>query len=254
MSGGRLVILPKKSYCPWKPENVERVLRDERLEKERRAAESQECKARTDRLAILRRGQDKDKVSSSSQEHINLFQQEEEVASCRKGMLQGQQQQQAGILPVILGQSELEARGVNRPFYLKAATEEKLLSPKEVQRKDSLDPMKDFVHSKRTINMMGVEHQTNDALSTNSELRARKKHSSKRRRSNARDDDDRKSERRRLKKSPDSLALLRQRRLEREAVESKRAAATMVMDQDGTWNNDRQRSYHNQYNPGLSRR
>mmetsp|Transcript_7767 Transcript_7767/g.16964 ORF Transcript_7767/g.16964 Transcript_7767/m.16964 type:complete len:375 (-) Transcript_7767:36-1160(-) len=32
---GRLIILPKKSYAPWKPENVERVLRDERLERER---------------------------------------------------------------------------------------------------------------------------------------------------------------------------------------------------------------------------
>jgi hypothetical protein len=32
---GRLTILPKKTYCPWKPENVERVLRDERLERER---------------------------------------------------------------------------------------------------------------------------------------------------------------------------------------------------------------------------
>ena len=33
---GRLIILPKKSYNPWKPENVERVLRDERLERERK--------------------------------------------------------------------------------------------------------------------------------------------------------------------------------------------------------------------------
>ena len=29
------MILPKKTYCPWRPENVERVLRDERLERER---------------------------------------------------------------------------------------------------------------------------------------------------------------------------------------------------------------------------
>jgi hypothetical protein len=27
---GRLIILPKKSYCPWNKSNVERVLRDER--------------------------------------------------------------------------------------------------------------------------------------------------------------------------------------------------------------------------------
>jgi hypothetical protein len=36
---GRLVILPKKSYCPWNPQNVERVLRDERLERERQQQE-----------------------------------------------------------------------------------------------------------------------------------------------------------------------------------------------------------------------
>ena len=32
---GRLIILPKKTYCPWNPQNLERVLRDERIEKER---------------------------------------------------------------------------------------------------------------------------------------------------------------------------------------------------------------------------
>jgi hypothetical protein len=39
---GRLISLPKKSYCPWKPENVERASRDERLEKERSEKQQQE--------------------------------------------------------------------------------------------------------------------------------------------------------------------------------------------------------------------
>ena len=37
---GRITILPKKTYCPWKQENIERVLRDERLERERIEKES----------------------------------------------------------------------------------------------------------------------------------------------------------------------------------------------------------------------
>ena len=32
---GRLIITTKKTYCPWRPENVERILRDERLERAR---------------------------------------------------------------------------------------------------------------------------------------------------------------------------------------------------------------------------
>jgi len=36
---GRLIITGKKSYCPWNAKNIERVLRDERLEAERVAIE-----------------------------------------------------------------------------------------------------------------------------------------------------------------------------------------------------------------------
>ena len=49
----RLIILPKKSYCPWKPENVQRVLRDQ--EQHRREAEdatqAEERRARREALS-----------------------------------------------------------------------------------------------------------------------------------------------------------------------------------------------------------
>ena len=252
------MILPKKSYCPWKPENVERVLRDERLEKERLTRES----TRSERLAILREG--KKSISPSPQEvHVNLFQQEEEE-SYRTGILQGTskgtvQQQMRGIVPVVLGQSELEARGDNRPFYLRTAAEQKLLSPKEDQRKESLDPMKDFVHHRKRP-LMDTKLERNSHPDASTDLSRKNIRSFEERRSNARHRDE-ETEKQRLpsrkrSKQRDSLETLRQRRLEREAIESKRAAAaaSMKRDDDGDWKDDRKRSYHNQYNPGRSRR
>ena len=43
---GRLVILPKKTYTPWNPQNVERVMKDERLHKERVEREEEERRKR----------------------------------------------------------------------------------------------------------------------------------------------------------------------------------------------------------------
>jgi hypothetical protein len=257
MSGGRLVILPKKSYCPWKPENVERVLRDERLAKERLSQES----TRSERLAILRGGKES-LATLPQQEHVNLFQQEEEE-SYRTGVLQGHgsgnvPQQTHAIVPVVLGQSEFEARGANRPFYLRTAAEQKLLSPKEDQRKLSLDPMKDFVHHRQGP-LVDANLKQKSNLDSLPDLPHRKKRESKERRTNARRNDDEHGRQSRTtsrrSKQHDSVETLRQRRLEREAIESKRAAAaSMKRDDDGDWNDDRKRSYHNQYNPGRSRR
>ena len=68
---GRLVILPKKTYCPWKPENIERVLRDERLERERL---EKERKRSTDNDEDLRRPRGEERTTTRNDEgHINLF-------------------------------------------------------------------------------------------------------------------------------------------------------------------------------------
>ena len=105
---GRLIILPKKSYNPWKPENIERVLRDERLERERQAQldEADEKKRSEDRVQLLRtkrrtsgaRSNDRDVGDSRTDdgttdtskidddagtgtvlEHVNLFADEEKA-------------------------------------------------------------------------------------------------------------------------------------------------------------------------------
>ncbi|KAL3769892.1 hypothetical protein ACHAWU_007098 [Discostella pseudostelligera] len=63
---GRLTILPKKTYCPWKPENVERVLRDERLERERQQAATSQSLGDADDARRRRRRYD-------DGGHLNLF-------------------------------------------------------------------------------------------------------------------------------------------------------------------------------------
>jgi len=63
---GRLTILPKKTYCPWKPENVERVLRDERLERERQQAATSQSLGDVDDARRRRRRYD-------DGGHLNLF-------------------------------------------------------------------------------------------------------------------------------------------------------------------------------------
>jgi hypothetical protein len=254
---GRLVILPKKSYCPWKPGNVERVLRDERLEKERvertekqRLTTTLPQSTRIEQLAILRGRIDE--ISPPLQRHVNLFQEEEEE-SCGNAVSDNRgkvREQQMGILPLVLGQSELETRGDNRPFYLRTAPEKKLLSLKEERRKESLDPMKGFSR-KRQSSKFKVDHQFH-ADDSSTDAPRKKRHESKRRHSKARDKDD-ESARPQRSKHRDSLESLRQRRLERETVESNRADVLMEGDDDGIWKNDRKRPYHNQYNPGLSR-
>ena len=72
---GRLTILPKKSYCPWKPENVERVLRDERLERERLEKEEQATRAGNQqrRRQQQHRREGDEPTTSSDNGHINLF-------------------------------------------------------------------------------------------------------------------------------------------------------------------------------------
>ncbi len=49
---GRLIILPKKSYNPWNPQNTERVQRDERLHKERIEKEEEERRIQDNKRRI----------------------------------------------------------------------------------------------------------------------------------------------------------------------------------------------------------
>ena len=90
---GRLILLPKKSYTPWNPENVERVLRDERLERERLQNKQQISDRDASKRRIYTLKQQKSQsqnntntntntnVSCTEQnetKHFNLFEKEEQ--------------------------------------------------------------------------------------------------------------------------------------------------------------------------------
>ena len=122
---GRLVILPKKTYCPWKRENVERVLRDERLDREVRENERTQVNQEESRARwrVLKGQQE------NENKHVNLFEKEEQKTTTK------------GMQNNTLGEVTRK-----RPFYLQPPTneDEMGLSSKERKRKDSLDPMKEF--------------------------------------------------------------------------------------------------------------
>ena len=155
---GRLIILPKKSYNPWKPENVERVLRDERLERERQAQldEADEKKRSEDRVQLLKtkRGKsgarskndkdvgtdtndtDDDAGTGTALEHVNLFADEEKAMMEKAVSGDGPvseadktNQSSAGIMPLCLGGEEAARRRGEKsvPFYLQPSAQSKSL-------------------------------------------------------------------------------------------------------------------------------
>lgn len=133
---GRLTILPKKTYCPWKQENVERVLRDERLERERleREAEANRAGDREKRRRHNRRhGRTEEEGDGTTETadgdgHINLFPEAKE-AELRLSRGQGKNDAREGagtaipadgVLPVPLGGEEASKRKTGAvPFYMR---------------------------------------------------------------------------------------------------------------------------------------
>lgn len=121
---GRLTILPKKTYCPWKPENVERVLRDERLERERLEKEAEATRAREQQRRRRRRGED-DEPTATADGHINLFPEAKEAEirlATGRGKNDAKDAASAanGILPVPLGGDEATKRKTGAvPFYMR---------------------------------------------------------------------------------------------------------------------------------------
>ena len=117
---GRLIITTKKTYCPWSQQNVERVLRDERLERERI---EREAKAEKDAAIARRRGQlDDENGVDEPQGHINLFPEAEEAElKLSRGIDTKVENHTRGILPVLLGGDEASNRKSGHlPFYLQS--------------------------------------------------------------------------------------------------------------------------------------
>ena len=263
---GRLIILPKKSYCPWKPENVERVLADECLAKEKLRTKNEQCENELQiktRLNSLRAT--KDELETK---RFNLF--EDEQGQYLKQCTEGQEKtaENTGVLPVVLGATELKYRGGNRPFYAWGRERQAELSEKEEKRKDQMDPMQP--HKKRRSNTAvkdsgATQNTAREQASSNPsrkssggtrEARRRRKGEQRRRRKHRPDSDGivvhdedfrtRKKEARKKQKKRrtyDSVEEMRLRRQEREGNEAMRAAEILRPDQRQY---DQRTSYQNQ--------
>jgi hypothetical protein len=124
---GRLIILPKKSYCPWNPKNVERVLRDERIHRENQQREQDDSTilSQEARMAALKAARQSSSVSDQNQststtsqtqqhQHVNLFAAEEMQAAQdlvgglgkkQKNISNNNTSHNGGLQPLYLGQS-----------------------------------------------------------------------------------------------------------------------------------------------------
>lgn len=218
MGGGRLVILPKKSYCPWKPENVERVLRDERLEKEQR---SEQKISRPDQI---RQYQEEATDKKKEPERFRLFQREEDEHLNKVATVVGTEKKKVGIMPVMLGQTEIKMK-TKLPFYLKKpdAKPPDAASNAELKRKDRLDPMIEFAAKRRSVKHR-PERTVDDHKKKKKKKKDKRKHHSKH------------------DSKRDMIDELRRKRREREAKEAQRALELAR----GPTTSKRQ-EYHNQY-------
>lgn len=121
------MILPKKTYCPWRPENVERVLRDERLERERLEGEERERigeeRRRRARLAEAEAEAGSGGAAAGDDGgHLNLF---PEARDAELRLVRGRKAKEDalrnnGIMPVPLGGDESTKRRSGAvPFYMR---------------------------------------------------------------------------------------------------------------------------------------
>ena len=200
---GRLIILPKKTYCPWNPQSLERVLRDERIEKERIETQEKQEHLREKHAAIeqmkVRAVRREEGAGSSSvamapvkstqstesentrQQHVNLFEIEEEQfqrdtvertilgSDGTRNNLTRKSRTQVGVLPVFLTDKiSEESKKQSRPFYIK---KDCLNSRIDDKLKNNMDPMRDFhsneVHSSTSVCREGsVRDEENGQNST----------------------------------------------------------------------------------------
>lgn len=252
---GRLIILPKKSYCPWKPENVERVLRDERKHKEEQEAMA---KSELQRESQTRLQALKGNVTS---ERFSLFEAEERAEKMAVNHAPSQTSAQAkgpaGMMPMYSTQDERRIDR-KRPFYL----QEHPFSVESTNEKDdalkrNLDPMSSFARERAEVAAAKTTLVVRDTVrhGKRKESPSEDNNSSddkrKRRRSRVLDRKKHTRERKRSRKSSAiSLDELRRRRLEREGKEGERVT-TLVLNSTVDM---RKGKYQDQFNPTLTRR
>ena len=151
---GRLIITNKKSYTPWNAKNTERVLRDQRIERER--AEKEELKAEEkrnrERILFMKKQKygehlcaatetaEEDKQAESLR-HVNLF--EEEEKNQMQNILGSKEQKVCkGIMPVFLSNSkQADQDDERRNFYQRRNV---LSAEVDDNLKNAMDPMRSF--------------------------------------------------------------------------------------------------------------
>ncbi|KAG7354511.1 hypothetical protein IV203_003867 [Nitzschia inconspicua] len=156
---GRLIILSKKSYCPWNPKNLERVERDEkehREQQERNAKQQSNEEAQTRLKRLRKRSRGDGGHNDSTQERFNLFEKEEQESHThvqQEGLLPENQAKRDNNSGVICGgrvqkrktNSDFPKRNDEVPFYLKSTFDlSRDITLKETRLKEHLDPMKEF--------------------------------------------------------------------------------------------------------------
>lgn len=283
---GRLVILPKKSYCPWNPENIKRAERDEQLDRERqKEQERREAEAVSEaRLRALKKRarstqpwcQDdtKCKVYESTNERVNVRQSESNDEGAVKPFRLFSAEEAMANVKSRRPRSEIQNCKLE-PFYLKARScgeeegnKSSRRSLSDKRRKLEMDPMREYSvadsdevphvqHHQRkndssfsgaALEISRTLSESTDSESRQSSRRSSRKQRVKQKRRNS-------EEKRRHDQLTPSTALtkrsrdeLRQRRLERERQEQLKVSR-LISEQ----NLDRQ-SYNDQYNPKLNRK
>ena len=272
---GRLIILPKKSYTPWNTANVERVLRDERIAKEK----EEKLKDNKSTNPLLAR-REAEKNDTYSQQHFNLFEKEEKEAA-NKVVVTKQQSNSIGIMPVMLGGKEATDKKKGKlPFYLQVPEENQNLTYEDEKLKLNMDPMKAFTTNPPLQQKQQPDHKEKEESSQECQMMIIQK-ANKNDKHHSNDDDDLSSDdnvkkkkkkrkhkdykkRKRSKRSKhksrkrkdviDSMEELRERRAEREKNEQERQSHVVyqqsIKPQIGDLNH---RTYQDQYNPQFSR-
>jgi hypothetical protein len=144
---GRLIITGKKSFCPWAPKNVERVLRDERIEQEKLKKETtaQRQWDAENQIKKLKQHQpthaEDEIITDKGMQRFHLFEKEEIAAMTQSVTHSGVEKSKVGIMPVFLGGDEIERRKSEQDFYIRKNDVDK---EKDDRLKSLMDPMRGF--------------------------------------------------------------------------------------------------------------
>ena len=177
---GRLIILSKKSYCPWNAQNLTRVRRDEKEHQvaQEREREKQADIASTSRLVALKRTRNDDDIQ---QKRFSLFESEEKASFDGSKQLKGSKSEPREGKDDIrnegrtskneekkpndysyrynqLGYHSLKNRDTAKSFYLNVGPIKEPVGRKEIQRKREMDPMRDFHEAEEGI-LHSITHE-----------------------------------------------------------------------------------------------